>query len=113
MSPSLSVQIISPLSGRLFAAGSEVLVQALVTLGCGCPSGAGGRFDHRRFQIKGLLSASDHGEEMDFALVPSASAGIFSGRLKVDKGGAWRIAIEVYDPESGMAGRAKVDFKVS
>jgi hypothetical protein len=109
MTSNLCIQLLSPLSGQLIAAGSEVAVQALVTLACGCPAGAGGRFDSRRFQLRGLLARG--GTAADFALLPDTT-GMFAGQVQVGSVGVWQITVEAYDPESGMAGRARVDFKV-
>jgi hypothetical protein len=109
MTSSLCIQIFSPFPGQQVAAGSELVLQALVTLACGCPPGAGGRFDFRRFQLKGLLARPD-GSNTDLALAPG-SAGMFAGRVQVGSVGVWQITVEAYDPESGMAGRARVEFK--
>jgi hypothetical protein len=110
MNGGLCIQILSPSPGQRLVAGSDLAVQVLVTLACGCPPGVGGSFDFRRFQLKGSLEHAD-GTAAAFSLAPR-SAGIFVGRLQVGGSGLWRIAIEAFDPESGRIGRAGVDLKV-
>lgn len=109
MNAGLCIQILSPSPGQHVAAGSDVDVQVLVALACGCPSGAGGRFDFRRFEVRGSLIGPD-GADISLALAPRAT-GIFAGRLTARPAGRWRINIEAYDPESGRAGRTGIEFK--
>jgi hypothetical protein len=107
----LCLQILSPAPGQTVAAGSAVTVRVQVALACGCPAGAGGRYDYRRFEVKAALHRGETGP-VEFDLAPGSGVGELTGRLAVKEAGDYLLTIEACDPESGMAGRAKTTFRV-
>ncbi len=110
MNAGLCLQILSPAPGQTVAAGSELIVRVQVALACGCPAGAGGRYDYRRFQVRAAL-LGPNGVERGFALAPGRGAGELTGRVGVELAGEHLLVVEGYDPESGFAGRGKRGFR--
>lgn len=110
MAQALSIQIISPLSGEALISG-EVLLQAQVTLDCGLPACAGGRFNPERFKITAALFHDDN-QVSDVVLDYKRNTRIFEGRLGSKDPGEYIIQVEAYDPETGLAGRNAVRFHV-
>jgi hypothetical protein len=111
MNAGLCLQILSPAPGQSIPVGSLLTVRIQVALACGCPTGAGGRYDYRRFQIRGSLGATG-GDPERFDLLPGRNAGEFQGQVETGSQGDYLLNFDAYDPESGMAGRAKTALQV-
>ncbi len=101
----LSIQPVNFFAGRIrLNRQKEATILFQVTLGCGCPICAGGRFDAGRFRAD--VSFYRKGE-----MVTCYGAG-FTGKASefecivagLEKG-YYFLEINVLDPETGMAGR--------
>lgn len=110
MAQALSIQIIAPLSGSAVTSG-DVLAQVQVTLDCGLPACAGGRFDPERFKIMGLLFY-DNIKIEDIIMNYKRNTGLFEGRFGLKGPGGYVVQFDAYDPETGLAGRNAVRFFV-
>ena len=79
-------------------------ISLLVTLDCGSPACAGGRWDAGRFKVTGrLLDAKGEIAKLDFVF--SGRPGEFSATLPNLAKGHYDLIIEALDPETGLAGR--------
>ena len=107
---SLSITPITPLPGARISKGksgassASIDVAVQITLSCGCPTCAGGRFDASRFQVSASIFAGpEAGEETRLSYTGRASE--FAGTLSLPTSGRLKIHVKAYDPETGMAGR--------
>ncbi len=107
----LSICPVRPLPGEQIdmetVTGADQLLDIVVqiTLSCGCPTCAGGRFDASRFHVSASACLAKDGCR-EARLSYSGRASEFAGTIKLP-GPKGRLTIEVraYDPETGMAGR--------
>jgi hypothetical protein len=114
----LSICPVSPLPGEQVeietGAGACQLLKIVVqiTLSCGCPTCAGGRFDASRFRVDATVCLA-RGGCREARLSYSGRASEFAGTIEVP-GPRGRLTIEVraYDPETGMAGRMSWDARL-
>ncbi len=115
MSQRLIIQPLSPLSGEtvFLEKGSELTLSVQITLGCGCPTCAGGRWDASRFRVNAHLEeVSKNGKSHEIILHYSGRASEFEGSFPVNSFGKYRAEIAASDPETGSAGRCYMDFSV-
>jgi hypothetical protein len=110
MAQALSIQIIAPLSGSAVTS-DDVLAQVQVALDCGLPACTGGRLDPERFQITASLFHDDI-QVSDSIMDYKRNTGLFEGRFGLKGPGGYVIQFDVYDPETGLAGRNTVRFFV-
>lgn len=111
MSAQLAIQFIRPQNGQILNNGPSLQVSAYVTLSCGAPTCAGGRYDASQFSVtaelfrEGLrLSASD----MSF----TGDVSEFACEIALSGPGRYELIISALDRNSGMAGRARCSFGV-
>ncbi len=99
----LTISLVEPPLPRRLPMGEGCLV-AVVTLGCGCPVTAGGRWDSRRFRVEGEMD----GPSGRFALRFSPMEGRpseFAAVVHLTSPGSHALRIEALDPETGRIGR--------
>lgn len=109
----LAIQPISPQPGqKLVSDKNKIPVSIQITLTCGMPTCAGGRWDPRRFQVIADC-LSKEGLEGSSRLSFRGSASEFSGILKCGKPGTHTLVVEAMDPETGAAGRLQVKFRIN
>ncbi|UKL12997.1 hypothetical protein [Dissulfurimicrobium hydrothermale] len=108
MAQALFIQIISPLSGSVVTSG-EILAQAQVTLDCGLPACAGGRFNPERFKVAAALFRDDV-RISEATMTYKKDIGISECRFELMGVGDYTLQVEAYDPETGLAGRNAVKF---
>ena len=122
MSLLLMIQPVTPLSGSTVKPDRDntILITVQVSLSCGCPVCAGGRWDASRFRVKAAFFDDTDNTEPSVVLMEfTGNTGEFSCRLHLasDRGGkrAERATIkfEADDPETGMAGRCSINIKLS
>jgi len=110
----LAVQPISPQPGGVVTTvkGKALEVSVQVTLSCGMPACAGGRWDPRRFRVRACLLPADAGAENCSILSYSGRVSEFAGRIACPGPGRYQLLIEASDPETGAAGRLNLEFSV-
>ena len=112
MSVQLCIQPVSPQPGqKVVPEKGEIELVVQVTLNCGMPACAGGRWDPRRFSVRAGLFSKDQPDE-HFTLSFSGNAGEFSGYLKCRRPGLHLLLVEARDPETGAAGRMRLEFRI-
>lgn len=111
MSAQLAIQFIRPQNGQILNNGQFLHVSAYVTLSCGAPTCAGGRYDASKFHVTAELfrdglqvSASD----MSF----TGDISEFACKVALSGPGRYELIISALDGDSGMAGRARCSFGV-
>lgn len=111
MATGLSVQILSPGANQILSPGTEGgSFRVQVTLDCGCPACAGGRWDPRRFRVEAIFFVGELRYETEAR--HSGNVSEFEGELPALGPGLYVVEVRAYDPESGMAGRARGNFWV-
>lgn len=111
MASGLSVQILSPVANQVLSSGiGEVPFRVQVTLDCGCPACVGGRWDPRRFRVEAVFFGGEVRWETE--LRHSGNVSEFEGEFPALGPGIYVVEVRAYDPESGMAGRARGGFRV-
>jgi len=112
VSVQLAIQPLSPRPGdKIQSSNGTINVRVQVTLSCGLPTCAGGRWDPRRFRVKASLYYFGK-KDSDAGLSYSGDANEFSGFVNVRASGPCSLLVEAIDPETGAAGRTRVDFQV-
>jgi hypothetical protein len=87
----------------------RVVIQANVTMMCGCPVLPGGLWDSDKMDVKALLKRdgkSIGALDLDF----SGEASQFSGTWEVTEKGVYEATVYAYDPANGNTGLDKVTF---
>ncbi len=106
----LNIQPINFFSGGVDQdeeAGSSLLFQ--VTLACGCPTCAGGRFDPQRFRVKVHVYKGQ--EEVGvFRATYRGNVSEFECKLPKLASGSYSVEIDALDPETGAAGRLTAEL---
>jgi len=101
----LTIQPINFFSGKIaLGERGEAHLFFQVTLSCGCPTCAGGRFDPERFRV-GVTLFRKVKEIGSFPARYSGEASQFECRIKGLDPGEYRMEINALDPETGSAGR--------
>ncbi len=90
----------------------EVAVQANVTMMCGCPITPGGLWDADQFEV-GVLLARNGEHVGEFPLAYAGASSQFSGRVRVDEPGVYRMTVFAHDPANGNTGLDETTFIVS
>jgi|GEM_PF-2972018 len=111
MSAQLAIQFISPQNGQMVDNRQSLHVSAYVTLSCGAPTCAGGRYDAAQLHVTAELFRE--------GLPVSASRMSFTGdvsefacEIALHGPGRYELTISAMDENSGMAGRARCSFGV-
>ncbi len=121
MSQILVIQPLSPLPGETVSVheGAGIIITVQITLGCGCPTCAGGRWDASRFRVNAritpigsMVNNNDVPDPAETALAHNGSASEFSGRVMFPVRGKCGVEIAAFDPETGAAGRCTFEFVV-
>lgn len=112
MSQVLVIQPIHPLpySSINLPDDGELAVIVHITLGCGCPTCAGGPWDASFFRVKARLSNNGMHEETSLAY--SGRVSEFTGTAPIRQTGSHMLEFTAMDPETGLAGRVMVNFKI-
>ncbi len=107
----LNIQPINFFSGKIELdekGGAHLFFQ--VTLSCGCPTCAGGRFDPERFRVGVTLLKK--GKEMgSFPARYSGKISQFECEIRGLDPGEYQIEISALDPETGSAGRLNMKVR--
>ena len=113
MSVQLAIQPVAPQPGqKLVADKDKIRVSVQITLTCGMPTCAGGRWDPRRFRVTAAClskEAAAGSSRLSF----SGRASEFSGTLKCSRPGRHTLIVEALDPETGAAGRLHLEFMIT
>jgi len=117
MSQILIIQPISPLPGSTISLPDrqslDITVQ--ITLGCGCPTCAGGRWDASRFRVKADIIKDQPqcpaDNEIPFTYTGRTSE--FSGTVNIEAPGNYTATITALDPETGISGRTTIHFRIN
>ncbi len=108
MVQALSIQILNSLRKNN---STNHTISLLVTMDCGCPACAGGRWKADRFKIRGSIFASEKiVEELTFEF--SGRPGEFSAPVPKLEKGTYYLLIEAFDPETGLAGRESTQITI-
>ncbi len=112
MSQILVIQPLSPLPGATVVqpenSGIDLVVQ--ITLGCGCPTCAGGRWDASRFRVEAQVVSDSASPALIIPMKYSGRASEFSCMIPAPGTGHYRVDVMASDPETGLAGRACINF---
>ncbi len=88
-----------------------VELKCQITLSCGCPTCAGGRFNALRFKVKATFY-KDRKKVCDSKLNFSGQASEFHGIVPLVKPGSYVLEIEAYDRETGAFGRLNMPVEL-
>ena len=112
MSQILVIQPIYPLpsSSINLPDDGKLPVTIQITLGCGCPTCPGGTWDASRFRVKAKLTSSSMHEEIFLAY--SGRTSEFTGMVRTSHRGVHMIEFTAMDPETGLAGRVVINFRI-
>jgi len=100
----LAIQPINFYLGTLKRQNGVATATLQITLSCGCPTCAGGRFDPERFNVVARLFKKDTCKG-EFRCVYSGQASQFVCHFPDVEPGRYHLEIEGSDPDSGAAGR--------
>ena len=114
MTQTLIIQPIYPLPGSTIILPENALLALTVqiTLGCGCPTCAGGRWDASRFRVEARISVENSAMPEIITMNYSGRTSEFIGTVPVSKPGQYCTEIMASDPETGLAGRTHIKFTV-
>ncbi len=114
MSQTLIIQPVSPLPGSTVnqTGDSEILLVVQITLGCGCPTCAGGRWDASRFRVEARITSDPAKAPVSIPMKYSGRVSEFCCTVPVSKTGHYQVEVMASDPETGLAGRTHVNFSV-
>jgi hypothetical protein len=108
--PGFVVDILSPPTHRKIEGGVQsVLVQANITMMCGCPIVPGGLWDASGYEIKALVTKD--GDPLETA--PLSYAGKpsqYEAFIPVSGEGVYEVTVYAYDPSNGNTGIDKVTY---
>lgn len=108
MAERLSIQILSPYPGFI-ASLKDISFRVQVALDCGLPACQGGRFDPCRFKVTATFFHNDKNIlEAPFKYTGNIGEFVCSARLIAS--GPYIVEVNVYDPETGLAGRSSLKF---
>ncbi len=108
----LNILPVNFLGGRIKPADSGVRLVFQITLGCGCPTCAGGRFDPERFRVS--VQVFKQGEPVGvFPARYTGNISQFSAHLKDLSPGKYMLEINATDPETGAVGRLDTNLVVA
>jgi hypothetical protein len=112
MTQTLIIQPIYPLPGSTLTVPKDGLLTLTVqiTLGCGCPTCAGGRWDASRFRVEAKISLENFAMPETLIMTYSGRTSEFIGTAHIRKSGEYTIEITGQDPETGLAGRTFLKF---
>jgi hypothetical protein len=112
----LSIQLITPLPGSRLefnhTSGFNIPITAHVTLSCGAPACAGGRWNAEKIKVVACLEDS-HGNYTEVPLRHTGMASAFEGEISLKNSGRVSLTIEAADPESGLAGRTHATLMIN
>jgi len=101
MAQALSIQILNTGVKR---DGNNKEISLLVTMDCGCPACAGGRWKADRFKVKASIFDSENlVAQINFRF--SGRPGEFVATMPKLEKGRYDMIVEALDPETGLAGR--------
>ncbi|NPA94490.1 MAG: hypothetical protein GXO58_03570 [Thermodesulfobacteria bacterium] len=83
-----------------------------ITLGCGCPTCAGGRFDPQRFHVRVELYNDKNGLAGTFQGKYTGDVSQFASDITDVSPGHYLLEINATDPESGAAGRLNMNVNL-
>ncbi len=118
MSQILIIQPIYPLPGSTISLSNHqpLHLTVQITLGCGCPTCAGGRWDASRFRVRTsiiedqspLCPTDDH-----IPLTYTGRTSEFCGTFDIEAPGSYTAVITALDPETGISGRTTIHFRIN
>lgn len=100
-----------PQNGQILKPERSLSVSVYVTLSCGAPTCAGGRYDARHFHVTAelLINGLQVGaSDMSF----TGDVSEFICEMPLHGVGRYELMISAMDRNSGMAGRARCSFEV-
>ena len=104
-----TVELLEPLGDLTRAAGTELPVQARVTMLCGCPTEPGGIWDSNDYLIEARVVRDGRVLEAA-ALAFSGETSIYEGRISVPAGEGLALQILAMDPGKGNFGIVERSF---
>lgn len=111
MSAQLAIQFIRPQNGQILNNGQSLHVSAYVTLSCGAPTCAGGRYDASRFHVRAELFRDGlHLSDVNMSFTGDVSE--FACDVPLNGPGRYELVVSAIDRDSGMAGKARCSFGV-
>jgi len=113
MTAQLCIQPVSPLPGQVVTLEDEnrLHLSVQVTLGCGMPTCAGGRWDPKRMRMTAMLfSGGQLAGSADLSFTGRVSE--FSGILEQCRPGDYSMTVDAQDLDTGAAGRLSLSFRV-
>ena len=104
-----TVELLEPLGDLTRAAGTELPVQARVTMLCGCPTEPGGIWDSSDYTIEARILQDGKVLEA-VALAFSGETSIYEGRISVPIGEGLTLQVLAMDPAKGNFGVVERSF---
>ncbi len=111
MSSQLAIQFIMPQNGEILRHERSIFIRVYVTLSCGAPTCAGGRYDARNFHVTAKLFRDGiqvGASNMSFA----GDVSEFTCEIPLHGSGRYELMISAMDRDSGMAGGVRCNFEV-
>lgn len=111
--PGFVVDVLAPPAHvRLQEGAEEFLVQANVTMMCGCPVRPGGIWDSNGYEIKAAVTRD--GEAIgEFDLTFAGTASQFQGTVPIKTPGLYEVTVFAFDPQTGNTGLDRTTFIVA
>ncbi len=104
-----TVELLEPLGDLREAAGTELSVQARVTMLCGCPTEPGGIWDSNDYLIEGRVV--QEGKVLEKAtLVYSGETSIYEGMIRAPAEEGLTLQVLAMDPKKGNFGMVERAF---
>ncbi len=113
MNSCLCIQILHPAQGgavEQHPGGIDVIVQ--INLSCGCPTSNGGKWDTGILRARARAFGPGGSFEAETDLSPTSFTSELRGTLPPLSPGEHELEVEALDPESGLAGRRWIRFRV-
>ncbi len=110
--PGFAVDVLAPSTHSMLKGGPQtVVIEANITMMCGCPITPGGLWDANKFEVAALLSK----DGKRIGVLPLQYAGAtsqFSGTWNVTEPGTYEATVYAYDPSNGNTGLDSVTFMI-
>ena len=108
----LSIQALNFLKGQKIKRKDRIIeLRFQITLSCGCPTCAGGRFDASRFDVD-VKIISDDGKIYKGKGIFTGNVSEFLAHVPVEFSGDANLEIYAVDKETGAAGRLFMPIKI-
>jgi hypothetical protein len=110
--PGFAVDLLDPPAQvKLSRTVDQVVLQAKVTMMCGCPIMPGGLWDADRYEVTALIF-KDGQAAGEVPLTFAGTTSQFSGTLNTREPGHYEALVYAYDPETGNTGVDSASFEI-